>query len=156
MRAPVDPSLSKGRTARASASESAGSAGATGATDRVTAGQTLIDALKKADEPIKAAVGGAYENARSMTGGRAVDLERGMFIQTVMIACREFGLETCPQAAFANFHEIIRRRFSIPQEEMVICGMAIGYPDAKAKVNSFRTEREPVENYARFVETLVK
>lgn len=79
-------------------------------------------------------------------------LDCGMFIQSVMIAARQWGLETCPQAAFANFHEIIRRRLAIPQGEMVICGMAIGYPDTSAKVNSFRTEREPLANYVRFVE----
>ena len=83
-------------------------------------------------------------------------LDCGMFIQTVMIAAREFGLETCPQAAFANFQEIIRRRFAIPAGEMVICGMAIGYPDTAAKVNTFRTEREPVEQYVRFVEGLAE
>ena len=83
-------------------------------------------------------------------------LDCGMFIQTVMIACRQFGLETCPQAAFANFHEIIRRRFSIPETEMVICGMAIGYPDTAAKVNTFRSDREPVAAYVRFVEALAK
>ena len=81
-------------------------------------------------------------------------LDCGMFIQTVMIAARQFGLETCPQAAFANFQEIIRRRFAVPETEMVICGMAIGYPDRDAKVNTFRTEREPVASYVRFVEAL--
>ncbi len=83
-------------------------------------------------------------------------LDCGMFIQTVMIAARQFGLETCPQAAFANFQEIIRRRFAIPEGEMVICGMAIGYPDTAAKVNTFRTERAPVENYMTFVKALAK
>lgn len=81
-------------------------------------------------------------------------LDCGMFIQTIMIAARQFGLETCPQAAFANFHEIIRRRLAIPHEQMVICGMALGYPDKTAKVNSFRTDREPVEVFARFVDEL--
>lgn len=81
-------------------------------------------------------------------------LDTGMFLQSIMIAARQFGLETCPQAAFANFHEIIRRRLAVPAEEMVICGMAIGYPDATAKVNSFRTDREPVEAFTRFVDKL--
>jgi nitroreductase len=81
-------------------------------------------------------------------------LDCGMFLQSIMVACRQFGLETCPQAAFANFHEIIRRRLAIPQGEMVICGMAIGYPDTAAKVNSFRTEREPLATFTRFVDKL--
>jgi nitroreductase len=78
-------------------------------------------------------------------------LDCGMFIQSIMIAARQFGLETCPQAAFANFHEVIRRHIAIPEQQMVICGMALGYPDPAAIVNSFRTEREPLESYAHFV-----
>lgn len=80
-------------------------------------------------------------------------LDSGMFIQSVMIAARQFGLETCPQAAFANFHEIIRRRLAIPADQIVICGLALGYPEKGAKVNTFRTEREAFEVYARFVDT---
>lgn len=81
-------------------------------------------------------------------------LDCGMFLQSVMIAARQHGLETCPQAAFANFHEVIRKRFAIPETEMVMCGMAIGYPDPEAKVNRFRTEREPLSSFVRYVDRL--
>ena len=89
---------------------------------------------------------------RELTNGSWLDC--GMFLQSVMIAARQFGLETCPQAAFASFHEIIQRRLAIPSGEMVICGMALGFPDPAEKVNSFRTAREPLERYVRFVEAL--
>lgn len=78
-------------------------------------------------------------------------LDTGMFIQSVMIAARQFGLETCPQAALANYHALLRRRLGIPEVEQVVCGMALGYADMTAKVNTFRTEREPVEVFTRFV-----
>ena len=81
-------------------------------------------------------------------------LDNGMFIQSVMIAARQFGLETCPQAAFASFHEIIGKRLAIPDSEMLICGMAIGYPDKSAKVNTFRTDRESTDVYVRVIEKL--
>lgn len=81
-------------------------------------------------------------------------LDCGMFIQSVMVAARQFGLETCPQAALANFHEALRERLAIPADQMVICGLAIGYPDVGAKVNSFTTDREPLENFVRWVDQL--
>lgn len=56
--------------------------GARQATDRVTAGQTITDALRKADEPVKAGVDEAYTAARAMTGGRAAELDRGTFSQS--------------------------------------------------------------------------
>lgn len=79
-------------------------------------------------------------------------LDCGMFIQSVMIAARQFGLETCPQAALANYHELLRKRLAIPEIEQVICGMALGYPDTTAKVNTFRTDREPVDVFTTFVD----
>jgi len=81
-------------------------------------------------------------------------LDSGMFIQSVMIAARQFGLETCPQAALANYHELLRQRLAIPDIEQVICGMALGYPDPDAKVNTFRTDREPVDVFTTFVDEL--
>src|SRR5690606_33411980 len=78
----------------------------------------------------------------------------GMFIQSIMIAARQFGLETIPQAALANYHEVLRARLSIPDDQMVICGMGIGYPDVDAKVNTFTTEREPLENFVTWIDAL--
>jgi nitroreductase len=81
-------------------------------------------------------------------------LDTGMFIQSLMVAARQFGLETCPQAALANYHALLRKRLGIPDVEQVICGMALGYPDPDAKVNTFRTDREPVDVFTTFVDDL--
>jgi nitroreductase len=81
-------------------------------------------------------------------------LDTGMFIQSIMIAARQFGLETIPQAALANFHEVLRARLAIPDSEIVICGMGIGYPDMNAKANTFTTDREPLENFVTWIDEL--
>ena len=77
-------------------------------------------------------------------------LDYGMFLQSVMVAARARGLDTCPQAAFTQFHRIIARHLSLPQEQMVVCGMALGYGDPKAVENSLVTDREPVSGFVRF------
>lgn len=64
-------------------------AGASQASDRVTAGQTIMDGLRKADQPAKAGVDEAYAAARAMTGGRAAELDRGTFSQTANRALDE-------------------------------------------------------------------
>lgn len=81
-------------------------------------------------------------------------LDNGMFIQSVMIAARQFGLETCPQAAIASYASVLRRRLAIPESEIVICGIAIGYPDPDAKVNTFTPDREPLSAIVRWADTL--
>lgn len=78
-------------------------------------------------------------------------LDYGMFIQSVMLAARGLGLETCPQQAFSAYHAIIRRVLGIPQEEMVVCGMALGYADWSVTVNRLVTEREPLDRFITFV-----
>jgi nitroreductase len=77
-----------------------------------------------------------------------------MFLQNVMIAARPFGLETCPQAAFLIFHDVLQKRLSIPPEQTIVCGMSLGYPDPADKVNGFTPDRMAVEEFVTFVEEL--
>jgi nitroreductase len=77
-------------------------------------------------------------------------LDYGMFLQNIMVAARARGLDTCPQAAFTQFHRIIEQQLGIGPDEMVVCGMSLGYADPQAVENSLVTEREPVENFTRF------
>ena len=78
-------------------------------------------------------------------------LDTGMFIQSVMLAARGEGLETCSQAAFCQYHDVIQRRLSIPASEQVVCGMAVGFGDPAAKINGFRTERIALSEFVTWV-----
>lgn len=77
-------------------------------------------------------------------------LDYGMFLQSVMIAARARGLDTCPQAAFTRFHAIIERHLGLREDQMVVCGMSLGRADPQAVENSLVTEREPVAGFTRF------
>ena len=79
-------------------------------------------------------------------------LDYGMFLQNVMIAARPFGLETCPQAAFLIFHDVLQKRLRIPADQTIVCGMALGYPDPADKVNTFAPDRMPTSEFVTFVE----
>jgi len=78
-------------------------------------------------------------------------LDYGMFLQSIMVAARARGLDTCPQAAFAQFHAIIKQHLLLTEEEMVVCGMSLGYADPGATANQLTTEREPVSGFVRFL-----
>lgn len=79
-------------------------------------------------------------------------LDYGMFLQNIMVAARGRGLDTCPQAAFTQFHRIIAEKLQLPSNEMVVCGMALGFADPDKIENTLITEREGVASFARFVE----
>ncbi len=79
-------------------------------------------------------------------------LDYGMFLQNIMVAARGRGLDTCPQAAFTQYHRIIAAQLGLPANETVVCGMALGWADPGKIENSLITEREPLSGFVRFVE----
>ncbi|ALV08344.1 nitroreductase [Roseateles depolymerans] len=79
-------------------------------------------------------------------------LDYGMFLQNVMVAARAHGLHTCPQAAFTQFHRLIAEELNLGPEQMLVCGMALGYADPQAVENTLVTEREPVSGFVRFLD----
>lgn len=83
--------------------------------------------------------------------GRGSLLDYGMFLQNVMVAARARGLHTCPQAAWNGFARIILPHVGAGPDEMLVCGMSLGYADLSAKVNTFHTPREPASAFARWV-----
>jgi nitroreductase len=79
-------------------------------------------------------------------------LDYGMFLQNIMLAARARGLDTCPQAAFTQYHKIIAATLRFPENEMLVCGMSLGYADAEKIENTLVTERENIANFAKFID----
>ncbi len=85
---------------------------------------------------------------RQMGIGQWVDL--GMFMQTIMLLAREYGLHTCPQESWAVWHRTVEAHLQIPPQLMFFCGMALGYRDETAPINRLRTDRASLEEFAVF------
>jgi len=85
---------------------------------------------------------------RSLATGSWLDM--GMFIQSVMLAARQWGLESCPQASVADYPQVVRHTLGLEEELRLLCGLALGYPDADHPVNNYRTDREPVAGFTRW------
>jgi nitroreductase len=83
---------------------------------------------------------------RQMGFGQWADL--GMFMQNIMLLAREHGLHTCAQEAWAVWHKTIGEFLELPPQLMFFCGMALGYRDESAPINSLRTARAPLEEFA--------
>jgi nitroreductase len=77
-------------------------------------------------------------------------LDYGMFLQNIMIMARSLGLDTCPQAALANYPDIIRQQLGISEQQVVICGISLGYRDPDALVNGYRPSRVEVDAFTVF------
>ena len=79
--------------------------------------------------------------------GRGSLLDYGMFLQSVMVAARAQGLHTCPQAAWNGFSKIILPMVGAQENEMLVCGMSLGYADESALVNTFATTRVDAQDF---------
>jgi len=77
-------------------------------------------------------------------------MDMGMFIQNVMLAARHYGLETCPQAALAEYPDIVRAALGMDDSHLLLCGMALGYADYENPINQYRTSREEVSTFTQF------
>ena len=85
--------------------------------------------------------------------GKGSFIDYGMFLQSLMLAAEEEGLATCPQASLAEYPDIIREELGYDDSMQVICGMALGYEDREAAINSYRTPRMEVGEFTRFLDT---
>ena len=77
-------------------------------------------------------------------------LDIGMYMQTLMLAAKSRGLDTCAQGAWNNFWSVTRRVLNVPDDEYIVAGMSLGYADETAPVNTLVAEREPLESFATF------
>ena len=83
--------------------------------------------------------------------GRGSLVDCGMLIENVMVAARAQGLHTCPQAAWNGFSKIIAPIIGAGDNELMVCGMSLGFADTSAVVNTFHTPRVAVEDFTRWV-----
>lgn len=76
-------------------------------------------------------------------------MDYGMFLQSIMLAAVDKGLATCPQAALAEYPHIVKKQLGYDDSVTLLCGIALGYEDKGALVNSYRTSREDISAFTR-------
>ncbi|GAA6177839.1 nitroreductase [Sulfitobacter pacificus] len=95
-----------------------------------------------------APVGVVVTIERAMGKGCFMDL--GMAIMTFLLSAEDEGLGTSGIGALANYGPIVHEHLNLPEDELVVCGIAVGFPDKGAKVNQFRTERCSLAEFTTF------
>ena len=95
-----------------------------------------------------APVGIFFTLHETMQAGGWMDL--GLYMANVMALAREHGLDTCPQAAWQEFGHVVHKHLGLADDQNMIVGLALGYEDTEAVVNTLRTERAPLEEFVEF------
>lgn len=79
-------------------------------------------------------------------------IDYGMFLQNIMLAASEHGLATCVQASLAEYPDVVRAHLGEYANQLLVCGMSLGYPDESGAINQYRTEREEVNGFTHWYE----
>jgi nitroreductase len=77
--------------------------------------------------------------------GRPQWADVGMYMQTVMLLAVEKGLATCAQEFWARYPRTVSEFIGLPDDHMLFSGMALGYADVDAPINTLRTRRDPFD-----------
>ena len=105
----------------------------------------MMKQFRKNYEFFDAPVGMILSVEKRMGNGQWIDC--GIFLDQLMLLAREKGLHTCPQAAFSRYQHVVRRELNIPEDQTVICGLAMGYADPDVVPNSLITDRAPIQDF---------
>jgi nitroreductase len=81
---------------------------------------------------------------------RFVDI--GIILGYLVLAAHDIGLATCPIGLIMAYEDEIKDALNIPENKNVVIGIALGYPDQKSPVNRFKSYREDLENFVRWIE----
>ena len=77
-------------------------------------------------------------------------MDCGIFVQSIMLMATSLGLATCPQAALAEYPDIVREQLGYSKDNLLLCGIALGYEDVSAAINNYRTTRENLDYFTKF------
>jgi nitroreductase len=83
--------------------------------------------------------------------GSGCYMDMGMTLQTLLLAAQAAGLASCGIGALANYGPFIGEYLGLEDNEIVVCGIALGYEETGAAINQFRTKRSPLKDYATFI-----
>jgi nitroreductase len=75
----------------------------------------------------------------------------GMFLQTFMLLAQEAGIDTCAQEAWAMKNDSVSKFVGSDKNDILFCGLAMGYKDEDAVINQLSSERRPIEQWAKFL-----
>ena len=79
-------------------------------------------------------------------------LDMGLFMQNIMLELVENNLGSCPQYSICSYSETIKKVLDIPKNRIIVCGMAVGYPDENSNINSFIPKRMSLDEYVKWYE----
>jgi len=78
--------------------------------------------------------------------------DMGLFAQNLILAAHSLGVESVLQASVTNYAPAIKKFLGIPESKKLIIGIPLGYPDEKAKLNTYRSLKQKPKEFTKWYE----
>lgn len=79
-------------------------------------------------------------------------IDCGAYMQSIMLAAQEFGIDSCPQGSTTEFGKVVARVLEVPENQALLYSVVLGYSDENAKINSYQPEKVSVEESVTFID----
>ena len=79
-------------------------------------------------------------------------IDCGAYMQSLMLAAQEFGIDSCPQGSTTEFGKVVARSLDIPENLALLYSVVLGYADTDAKINTYKPKRVSIEESVTFID----
>jgi nitroreductase len=85
---------------------------------------------------------------RALSTASAFDI--GLLTQNILLAAQDFGVGSLVALNFVTHPDILRKELAIPDNLQIVIGVALGYPNTKSIINTYRSSRRPIKEVVIF------
>jgi len=93
-----------------------------------------------------------FTDKANIDGAQGVLIDCGAYMQSIMLAAQEYGVDTCPQGSTTEFGKVIANVLEMPDNLALLYSVVLGYEDKDAKINTYRPSRVSLSDTVTFIE----
>ena len=93
-----------------------------------------------------------FTDKANIDGAQGALIDCGAYMQSLMLAAQEFGIDSCPQGSTTEFGKVVARSLDIPENLALLYSVVLGYADTDAKINTYQPKRVSIEETVTFID----
>jgi nitroreductase len=93
-----------------------------------------------------------FTDKANIEGAQGALIDCGAYMQSIMLAAQEFGIDSCPQGSTTEFGKVVARVLDVPENQALLYSVVLGYADKDAKINSYQPEKVALQDAVTFID----
>ncbi len=93
-----------------------------------------------------------FTDKMNIDDAQGVLIDCGAYMQSLMLAAQEFGIDSCPQGSTTEFGKVVARTLKVPENLALLYSVVLGYADESAKINTYQPDRVTLNENVTFID----